>query len=228
MTEHELYNELVELSTDHNKAFSTKLIHTKASILGVTTPNMRAVGKKLLNEVDFVMNLPDNKYYEFDVLKGFVLVNSKISMEERIELFRLYLPTIDNWAVCDLTATKMKLKGNDKEVLWQYILELFENKACFCKRFALITCLSNLLDEHTLPIIFDFLRRTEYGEYYFDMAAAWFLSVTYIKFKNETVEFLTSKSNLNKFTHNKAIQKIIESYRVSPQDKEFAKSLKIE
>ncbi len=202
-------------------AFQRKLIFTKYEILGVRTPTFRKLAKEYTGSVDELLGYP-NEYYEIVCLK--LAVVSALPYEQFIRYLPACLSLIDNWALCDCFRAKC-LKARKEDFL--PILEnLFQTGKEYFVRYVLVTLLFEYTDKRYLPLVKAYLRRTDCEPYYIHMAAAWLTAEILTKHYEEGVSLLKERI-LPPKTHNKAIQKAIESYRVTQEEKEYLRSLKI-
>lgn len=136
-----------------------------------------------------------------------------------------FIPKIDNWAVCDVFCAGLKITKKYKKEMWEFIQKYLRSDKEFEIRFGLVMILDYYVDEEYLSKdfeIFDFITN---DAYYVQMAAAWAISVCLVKFYDETIKYL-KKANLDKFTYNKAIQKAIESYRITNEQKAALREMK--
>ena len=133
-----------------------------------------------------------------------------------------YINKIDNWALCDSFCSSIKIVKRYEQKYFKEIIELALNESEFISRVGLVTILDHFICKDNLNVIFDTLNKIQSDKFYINMAEAWLLCEMYIKFPEETKKFL-QRNNLNKFTQNKAISKINDSYRVSKEEKELLK-----
>ena len=210
------------------REFHKKLLkNDKINVLGVRTPIMKKIAKKYRNSVDELLSFPD-EYYEVTFIK--LSAVALLPYEKFIKYIDKCVPIIDNWATCDCFTPKCIDKHKDEFL--PYIYKYSANDGEFYQRFALTALLHYYVEEKYFQTILDILQDDDinYELYYVHMAAAWLIAEMLVKLYDDTVEFL--KSNLEgKFldgkTHNKAIQKACESYRISQEQKTYLKGLKI-
>ena len=165
------------------------------------------------------------KYYEETTLRGQVIGFAKADKEIIKEYIEKYTDEINNWGVCDSFIGNLKVIKKEKEYFYPMVKKMAESKDQWKIRFGLITLMSYYIEKEYIDEIFEMCSKVENKEYYVQMGQAWLVSTLFIKFRNETLEYLKDNS-LDKWTQNKAIQKIRESFRVSEEDKELVKSLK--
>lgn len=218
---------LFELKDEKYAAFQSGLIPTldKSKILGVRTPSIRALAKEMRGSKDekiFLSDLP-HKYYDENILHA-VLISEIKDTDAAIKAVDDFLPHIDNWAVCDILTPKIFKKYPDK-VLTK-IKEWSGSKETYTCRFGLEMLMSFYLDENFKREYLEIPAHIRSEEYYINMMIAWFFATALAKQWSETIKYLQTPV-LDKWTHNKAIQKARESYRITPEQKEYLKTLKI-
>ena len=216
---------LKSLSDNKYLEFNKKIVNTPSKMLGIRTPILRNIAKDISkNDPISFLNILEHNYYEESILEGFV-ISRFIDMELFDKYFRLFIPKINNWATCDMCISSMKQMQN-KEKYFSLAKELIKSKKEFEIRTGYIIMLSHFIDNDHIDIILDILNNEEVSNFYYvNMAKAWLISVCFVKFKDKTLSFIKN-NKIDTFTHNKSIQKIIESYRVSKSDKEYLRTLK--
>ena len=166
-----------------------------------------------------------DRYYEEVMIQGLVI--SHIKDEVLFErYFKIHIQKIDNWALCDTFCSAIKIIEKYEEKYFNESVKLSLNQDEFISRVGLVTILDHFIVKKNVDIIFDTLNKIKSDKFYINMAEAWLVCELYVKFPKETFKFI-EKNNLNKFTHNKAISKICDSYRVSKEEKEELKMKKI-
>lgn len=194
-------------------------------IIGVRTPELRSFAKILAKREDlgeFLDDLP-HRYFDEDQLHAFI-VSSMKDYALCIEETERFLPYVDNWATCDQMSPKI-FRKHRKELL-EHIYAWIDSKETYKIRFGI-----GMLMEHFLDEDFD-IRYPERvacirsDEYYVNMMTAWYFATALAKQYDAILPFI-EKRKLDTWTHNKAIQKSVESYRITAEQKEYLKSLKI-
>ena len=153
------------------------------------------------------------------MLQGMILGLAKADIEEIKQYLTEYIPKIDNWAVCDVCCAGLKITNKQKENMWEFLQTYLHSDKEFEIRFGVVMLLDYYITPDYLERAFSALDSIYHPGYYVKMAVAWAISICYIKFPKETSQFLNN-NHLDDFTYNKAIQKIIESYRVTKEEKE--------
>lgn len=207
--------------------FTSKLIPNidKELIIGVRVPDIRRLAKSLSEEErkKFISGLP-HKYHEENLLHGVMIQLIKNDIGEVITETEKFLPYIDNWAVCDISQSKLLERYPD--VVFGKVSEWAKSEKTYTVRFAIDVLLQFFLDENFTPEVFALAKSIASDEYYVNMALAWFWSFALIKRYEETLPIIESE-RLPEFVHNKAIQKARESYRISDERKQYLNTLKI-
>ena len=207
--------------------FTSKLIPNidKELIIGVRMPDIRRLAKSLSEEErkKFISGLP-HKYHEENMLHGVMLQLIKNDIGEVITETEKFLPYIDNWAVCDISQSKLLERYPD--VVFGKVSEWAKSEKTYTVRFAIDVLLQFFLDENFTPEVFALAKSIVSDEYYVNMALAWFWSFALIKRYEETLPIIESE-RLPEFVHNKAIQKARESYRISDERKQYLNTFKI-
>ena len=218
---------LFEMRDEKFRDFTSKLIPgvDKELIIGVRVPEIRRLAKALSAEKKkkFISELP-HKYHEENLLHGAILQLIKNDIGEFISETEKFLPYIDNWAVCDMSQSK--LLGKYPDMVFGKACEWAKSEKTYTVRFAIDVLLQFFLDENFKSEVFSLAESIVSEEYYINMALAWFWSFELIKRYDEALPIIESK-RLPAFVHNKAIQKARESYRISDERKEYLKTLKI-
>lgn len=205
--------------------FNKKLIFTKYEILGIKVPNMRKIAKEIskTNIISFLNNVENNTYEEV-MIEGLVISYIK-EVDLCVKYFNKFINKIDNWAICDTCISSMKIVNKNKELFLKQIKKYIESKNEYVVRVGVVLLLNYYIEDSYIDLVFDIIDSINREDYYINMAIAWLVSVCFVKYRNKTFKYLND-NKLNRFTYNKSIQKIIESYRVSLEDKEILRSMK--
>lgn len=227
----EIKRKLENLKEEDYKAFNHNLLPGVTHILGVRLPALRAIAKETAREDGkgyleaARTGINESSYHEEIILQGLVLGYAKLDKEERGLYLDAFVPKISNWAICDTCTMNMKFMQKDKDYWYTYIMKYKNSREEFELRFLLVALLAHFIDEAHIDGILHICNTIDHDGYYVKMAAAWLVSICYIKFPVQTERFL-NHNRMDDFTHNKAIQKIRESFRVSKEDKERLNQLK--
>ena len=215
---------LYSLEDNKYREFSSKLIFD-SNIIGIRTPILKQIAREIsVSDYNYFILNNTHKTYEENMLEGLVLGYLKIDFNNVIDLLNNFVKYIDNWAVCDQTAANLKIFKKNKDKGLNAIKKYLKDKNYWINRFGYVLLLDYYIEDKYLYEIFKFFDDYK-DEYYVKMSIAWLISTCYIKYKDKTIEYLKNNT-LDDWTFNKAIQKIIESKRVSLKDKEYLKGLK--
>ncbi len=217
---------LFSLQDKEYKDFQSKLMPTVDSenIIGVRIPLLRKLAKEIYGTTEakeFLKELP-HKYYEENNLHAF-LIEQIGDYNECIAKINDFLPYIDNWATCDGLSPKILKKNLD--LLLNEIDFWLKSEHTYTLRFAVKMLMANYLDAWFRPEYLEKVADIRSDEYYIKMVVAWYFQTALTKQYDYAVEYI-KQNKLDIWTHNKAIQKAIESYRVSDSQKEYLRSLK--
>ena len=219
------YSEFIEELKKHCEpafaAFQRKLIPTKQEIWGIRVPVMRSLAKKYQDFCEEIFSFPDD-VFEVTFIKLTVL--SMQPFDRFVSKLDKAVGLIDNWATCD--SFKGKSIRNRKEEFFPVLADLFSRGGEFYERYVLVVLLSEYVEEKYTPLLFAYLENADKSLYYVHMAAAWLTAEILVKNYETGLAFL-KQGVLDKKTHNKAIQKAVESYRLTKERKEYLRSLKI-
>lgn len=216
---------MANIDLDYAK-FHSSLILGK-EIKGVRIPVLRKIAKEFAIYDDFLQNVTLDNYENISIACYYVGIVCKNYKELKPKL-DFILPYIDNWAICDTFSSSLKCLKKDKEnEFLQFLYDYLQFDEIYIKRFAIVTLMNYYLKESKLiSEILNKLVNLQNIDYYIDMAIAWFVSMVFLKYKEIVIKLLKSKVFLP-FVQNKSISKICDSFRVSNEDKEFVKSLRI-
>lgn len=220
--------ELLDLADVKYKEFHKGLCPGTENIIGVRVPVLREYAKKLSKkyEIDDLLENIDDEYYEEIMLQGMLIglkKDKKISyILADIEKF---VPKIDNWAICDTFCAGLKITKKNLNKMWEFLQKYVKSSKEFEIRFGVVMILDYYITESYLDRNFKIFDSIKSDKYYVQMAVAWAVSICLIKFYDKTIEYL-NKCKLDKFTYNKALQKAIESYRITNEQKEELRNMK--
>ena len=219
--------QLEELSEKDYQKFSASLIPNINNVLGVRTPILRKLSKEILKNKNNEKFLKTNqfKYMEEYMLKGMVIGLLKNPIEEVLVYTKEFVPTIDNWAVCDCFCCSLKITNKNLDAVWDFLQSYFKSAKEYEIRFAYVMLLNYYLIDEYIDKVIELIDTFKDDRYYSKMAVAWLVSIAYIKYPQKTEKYL-KKSKLNDWTFNKSIQKICESLKVDKETKEKLKLMK--
>ena len=227
MITEKINKELFSLQDKKYRDFQGKLLPTvkSDSVIGVRTPELRKLAKKYVKEekiTEFLNNLPHN-YFDENQLHAFIISEIK-DYKLCIEEANKFLPFIDNWATCDQLSPKI-FKKNKADLLKE-INKWISSNHTYTVRFGIGMLMQHFLDEDFDIKYPKMIAKIRSEEYYINMMIAWYFATALAKQYDSIIPFIENKK-LDKWTHNRTIQKSVESYRITPEQKEYLKSLKI-
>lgn len=223
----QVQTELFALQDIKYREFQAKLMPTidKERIIGVRTPALRAFAKKFGKTAEaktFLEVLP-HQYYEEMNLHGLLIEQIK-DYEECIKEIDRFLPYVDNWATCDLLAVRRVKKQLD--VFVKEVYRWVESKHIYTIRFGIGMLMRYYLDEYFQLEYPEKVATILSEEYYVNMMRAWYFATALAKQYDAVLPFIEER-RLDVWTHNKTIQKAVESYRIMPEQKAYLRTLKI-
>lgn len=223
-----LYERLSACASEKNRDFQSKLVPNipKETILGVKTPDMRRIAKEIKGTEEaemFLSELPHH-YYEENLVHFFLIAMIK-DFDECAEAVETFLPYVDCWPVCDQSSPKVFTKNHDK--LLPLIRKWIDSEHVYTVRFGIRMLMNEFLGEDFKPEYLEWVASIRSGEYYINMMVAWYFATALAKRYDESIIYIEERV-LNPWTHKKAIQKAIESFRVSDVHKDYLRSLRNE
>lgn len=211
------------LADEKYRAFHSSLCPGVDNIIGVRAPVLRTLAKELYAEKGIaVLDEIDEDYYEEVLLKGMIIGQNKAFCPD---LIRNFIPKITNWAVCDAFCAGLKITKKHKEEMMAIIKEALCSEKEFTVRFGVVMLLDYYVEAPYLSYLFSVFDENKRTEYYVEMAVAWAVSICLMKYFDETIAYLKD-CKLDDFTFNKALQKGIESYRITPEQKALLRQMK--
>ena len=227
MNLNEIRAELFKMQDMDYRDFNSKLIPTvdKESMIGIRTPDLRKYAKQLgksSDVIEFLQTLP-HKYFDENQLHAFIISEIK-DFKNCIDEINRFLPYIDNWATCDQLSPKLFKKYHNE--LFEYIKDWLKSDKVYTLRFGIGMLMEHFLDEDFDILYPETVSKIRSDEYYINMMIAWYFATALAKQYESIIPFIENNS-LDIWTHNKAIQKSIESYRITDEQKAYLRELKI-
>ena len=221
-----LYERLMEVKDNAYREFQTKLVPniSPETILGVRTPDMRKMAREVFESSkkdEFLNDLP-HQYYEENLIHFFVISMIK-DFNECVQDVETFLPYVDCWPVSD-QATPKAFKKNHQKLL-PYIKKWIASDHVYTARFGIRMLMNEFLGDDFREEYPELVANKKGDDYYLKMMIAWYFATALAKRYDETIPYFENH-RLDEWVHKKAIQKAIESYRVSDEHKEYLKSLK--
>ena len=221
---------LKELAKDNAKyaEFNSNVVNTQKKVLGVRVPDMRKLAKDIAKGMDTSAVLEflkeaDKDIYEEVAVSGFIIVYSKPSETDKIALTREYLKYADSWALIDSFVDRMK--RFDKRLWFNFAEECLVSKEEFTVRYGVIRLMDSFLNEEHLTKVFAALRSVKHEGYYVKMGMAWLYATAAIYGFEKTIAELNRPST-DPWTRGKALQKMLESYRITDEQKTLIRELR--
>ena len=217
---------LKECGNDKYREFQSKLVPNidKNTIIGVKTPDMRRIAKEIKGTSEaqeFLRELP-HKYYE-ENLVHFFLISMIKDFDECVSEVERFLPFVDCWPVSDQSSPKVFTKHHDR--LPGIIKGWIDSEHVYTARFGIRILMNEFLGEDFKEEYLEWVAKKRGEDYYIKMMIAWYFATALAKRYDESVVFIEEK-RLDTWTHNKAIQKALESFRVSDEHKAYLRTLK--
>ena len=216
---------LLDLKDEEYRKFTLKLIPNieENKVIGVRAPKLREIIKKELKNIEskekYLNQLIEFKYFEEYNIYMYILEKEK-DLNIAINRIKEILPFIDNWATCDISSPKV-FKKYPKEV-YRFAKECINSDKPYIKRYGIGLLLSNRLYDYTDLVI----NSKDNDEYYVKMVKAWYLSMALVYNYEKTIKYFEEKK-IDKWVHNKALQKAIESRQIDINVKEYLRKLKL-
>lgn len=221
---------LLQLAERGNKKFTESLNPGVEHILGIRVPDLRKLAARIAkDDWEAYLDTADTYYMEERMLQGMVLGCIRPDADVEVYLHRVtqFVWNINSWSVCDtfkFGGGKKFIEAN-KDRLWEYLKTWMHAEGEYEIRFGVVMAMQHFIDEEHLDELFSLYDGIRHEGYYVRMAVAWALSVCFVKFPERTLAYLKQNS-LDKFTYNKALQKITESYRVDAATKKVIRGMK--
>ena len=227
MVSDDIRDELFGLRDVGYRSFQGGLIPTVGPeyFIGVRTPDLRKLAKKYAVREDigaFLDELP-HKYFDENQVHAFIISGMK-NYQECVARVNEFLPYVDNWATCDQMSPRVFRKHRD-ELLGEIRAWLWSDRT-YTVRFGIKMLMEHYLDEGFDVAYPEMVAAVRSEEYYVNMMRAWYFATALAKQWDATLPFIEGR-RLRPATHNKAIQKAVESYRITPEQKVYLKTLKV-
>ena len=227
MINEEIREKLYDRQDLKYRDFQAKLIPGMETekMIGVRTPDLRKIAKQMVKREDigeFLENLP-HEFFDENQVHAFVISELK-DYGRCVQGVERFLPFVDNWATCDQMSPKV-FKKHRPELL-DSIKEWIRSEHTYTVRFAVGMLMQHYLDEDFDPAYPEMVAEVQSEEYYIRMMIAWYFATALAKQYEAVLPYIEER-RLEPWTHNKTIQKAVESYRITPEQKEYLRSLKV-
>lgn len=219
MTQKEIRERLFSLQEDGYQKFSSSLIPGVKDMLGIRIPALRKLAKELAKE-DWkaCLDWKEPLYFEERHLQAYMIGYAKADAEEIVEALRKFIPTVDNWSVNDALCSSLKIAGKYPEEIWNLLMEYKDSESEFEVRVVAVALMAQYLVPEYIDRVLEVLVHLPVRGYYTSMGIAWALATAWAKFPEKTREYL-GKHPIETETYRKMLQKCIESYRITEEDK---------
>lgn len=229
LTKEKVLDDLSQLIDSKYQEFSKKLSpDTTYQVLGVKVPELRKLAKTY-KEYDVSKYLEEDSftYFEECQIYGMILNNQKMTLNQMKPYIERYITKISGWGICDIFCAEIKLAKKEAAALWDFILPYIYKEKEFEVRFAVVMILDHYISYERLPEIIKLVESIKINPYYVQMAVAWLLATCFIKYPEYMLDYLKSNPKLDKFTYNKTLSKITDSFRVTKEYKEIIRKMHI-
>ena len=217
-------SDLKAKSDSQYKIFNDKITKSKTESFGARMPDVKKIAKSVdKSEIENYLAECKFAYYEDTIIFGLLL--ARLGADAFWKRKDEYLSRCDSWAHIDNVVPEIKIGKADKDRFYELNKEEIENLDGFYLRFRIVMFMRFYIDETHTDEILRLMDKLDGRGYYNDMAIAWLVSVAFVKQREITLAYLQNDS-LSEFTHNKAISKIHDSFRVSDSDKKYLKTLR--
>ena len=218
---------LEEMKDDKYREFHSGLLPGTDNILGVRLPDLRNFARELAGKdwKDWFQQA-DDRFYEETMVRGLTIAYAKMDNENRLSYIRQFVPQINNWAVCDCFCNTLRDAKKYPREYWGFLEPYFDSDQEYGARFAAVMVLGYFVTEEYLEEGLKRLERIHQEGYYAKMAVAWAISVYYAAFPKKMLAYLQGEHRLDAFTYKKSLQKILESRRVSGEDKKAIRQMR--
>ncbi len=228
MDNQEIKTRLESMAETKYKEFSQSLIPGSRPILGVRIPALRNLAKEIAKGdwKTYLDNAVDDTFEEVN-LQGFVIGYAKADYETLLPYIKRYVSKINDWSLCDGFCATLKITKKYKSQMKELLKEYAEKSTEFDQRFVAVMLMDYYLEDEDIDETLDMLDGLKHDSYYCKMGVAWAVATAMAKQREKTWEYMMQGNNtLDDWTYNKAIQKMIESYRISDEDKELLRQMK--
>lgn len=209
--------------------FNRKIINDEDANLiyyGLLSPTVKNISKSIMKgDYKSFIKLNTFKSYEEKAIYGNIIINLKTDYDETVENIYEFLKIITNWALVDMTAGSFKALKNNPVKTLELAKTMLKSKNHWEVRYGILILMGYFINDEYIDEVLKLSLSVTHDHYYVKMGNAWLISVAYIKFPKETLKVIKS-NKLDVWTHNKAIQKIRESFRVTKEDKDYLNTLK--
>lgn len=218
--------QLLDFVDEEYQKFAAALIPNISNVIGVRLPELRKLAQTIAKgDWRTYLEQTESEYFEEIMLQGMVIGYVQTDVEEILRYVVDFVPKINNWSVCDSFCNGLKFTQTSKERVWEFLQSYVSSNNEYEIRFGVVMLLFYYTEDEYISRVLQLLNNIKHEGYYVKMAVAWAISICYVKLSEPTMQYLHHNS-LDKFTYNKALQKITESYRVDQETKQLIRSMK--
>lgn len=227
MITNEWVKEQLQMYAEENfRTFTMRLMPGVENVYGVRLPVLRKMAKAVIKE-DWrsYLEAASDESYEEIMLQGMVIGYACMELSELFARMERFIVKIDNWSVCDSFCAGLKITREHKAEMWMFLDKYLRSQNEYEIRFGVVMLLDYYTEEAYLQEALAFFDTIRHEGYYVRMAVAWAVSIYYIKYPKQVLEYL-KENQLDNWTYNKALQKITESLQVDKETKAYIRSFK--
>lgn len=223
----DIREKLINLREETYKEFSATLIPGSKPLIGVRIPALRKLAKEIAKGEEWISFLENGAedYFEELTLKAFVIGYARADIDCILEQAERFIPKITDWSVNDSFCSNFKIAKKNQKRVWDFLMKYTASKKEFELRVVAVMLMDYYLTEEYIDRALEVYNQIPPVGYYTQMGVAWGVATAYAKFPEQTMRFL-QENKLDDFTYNKSITKMLESYRVSADDKELLRGMK--
>ena len=219
---------LSEYRDEKFRDFTSALIPGSRPIVGVRVPILRKIAKEIAKgEWQSYLREASEDTYEEIAIKGFVIGYVKVDYEDLLPYIVAHIEKIDDWSLCDGFCSNLKIVQKNRGSFLEFLLPYVKEDDEFKQRVVAVMLMNYYLTDEYIDVSLNILDSLKNQEYYCKMAVAWAIATAWAKQRDKTCAYMQDGNNtLDDWTYNKAIQKMLESYRVSESDKNMLRVMK--
>ena len=226
MDREQIRRQLEEMADEEYRKFASSLIPNVNNLLGVRLPELRRLAKSIARgDWRAFLRHTDNRYFEETMLQGMVIGYARADVDELLRHVSEFVTRIDNWSVCDSFCAGLKFAKAHRQRVWDFLQPYLASSREFEIRFGIVMLLMVFVDDEYIDRVLEWCGRIRHDGYYAKMAVAWAISVCFVHDPGRTLTWL-KQSELDDFTYNMAIRKIIESRRVDADTRDRLRGMK--
>lgn len=210
------------------KDFTSALIPGSRPILGVRVPILRKFAKEIAKGEwkRYLKEAPEDTYEEV-AIKGFVIGYARENIDVLLPYIAEHVEKINDWSLCDGFCSNLKIVSKHRKEFWEFFMSYAEINDEFKQRVVAVILMDYYLTDEYIDMSLEILDSLKNEKYYCKMAVAWAIATAWVKQRDKTFLYMQKGNNsLDDWTYNKAIQKMLESYRVSDEDKVMLRTMK--